>query len=48
MLEGRNEILLRGKALKFVGILQKYALELIIIWETFEKFEKNASFPKIV
>ena len=45
--EGRNEILLWGKALKFGGIYQKYALKLIKIWKIIEKIlEKNAKFSE--
>ena len=39
--EGRNEILLLGKALKFRVIFQKYALKLIEIWKTIEKIREK-------
>ena len=39
---GRNEILLLGKALKFVVIFQKYALKLTKIEKLLRKFEKNS------
>ena len=46
--EGRNEILLLGKALKFGVIFQKYKLKLIKIWIIIEeKIEKNANFLEI-
>ena len=45
--EGRNEILLLGKAIKFGVILQKYALKLIEIWKIIEKNrEKNTNFSE--
>ena len=43
-LEGRNEILLLGKALKFRLILQKYALKLIKFWKIIKKMLENANF----
>ena len=39
--EGRNEILLLGKALNFKVILQKYALKLIKIWKIIEKIREK-------
>ena len=33
--EGRNEILLLGKALKLGAIFQKYGLKLIKIWKNY-------------
>ena len=47
--EGRNEILLLGKAIKFGVILQKYALKLIEIWKIIEKIrEKMQIFPNFL
>ena len=47
ILEGRKEILLLDKALKFELIFQKYALKLIKIWKIIEKIrEKMQIFPK--
>ena len=44
--DGRNEILLLSKALKFRVIFQKYALNLIKIWSIVEKIrEKMQFFP---
>ena len=46
--EGRIEILLLGKALKFRVIFQKYELKLIQILKIIEKIrEKIQNFPKI-
>ena len=39
--EGRNEILLLGKALKFGVIFQKYALKLIKIWKIIENIREK-------
>ena len=36
--EGRNEILLLGKVLKFRVIFQKYVLKFIKTWKIIEKF----------
>ena len=44
--EGRNEILLLGKALQVGVIFQKYALKLIKFWKIIEKNRENAIFPK--
>ena len=45
--EGRNEILLLGKALKFGVIFQIYALKLIKIWKIIEKIREKYYFRKI-
>ena len=45
--EGRKEILLLGKALKFRVIFQKYELKIIESWKIIE-FEKKAKFPEII
>ena len=37
--QGRNEILLPGKTIKFGVIFQKYALKLIKIWKIIEKMQ---------
>ena len=45
---GWNEILILGKALKFWGIFQKYALKFIKNWKSNEKIqEKMQIFQKI-
>ena len=41
ILEGRNEILLLGKALKLRVIFQKFALKLIKIWKIIEKIREK-------
>ena len=46
MFEGRSDILLLGKALKFRVIFQKYGLKLIKILKLSRKFEKNANFSE--
>ena len=45
--EGRNEILLLGKKLKFVIIFQKYVLKLIKIWKIVEKIREKANIFRI-
>ena len=44
--DGRNEILLLGKALKFKIFFQKLALKLIKSWTYFENSRKMQSFVK--
>ena len=46
--DGRNEILLQGKALKFRVIFQKLSLKLINIWKIIEKMRENAIFPNFL
>ena len=46
--EGRNEILLLDKALKFGVILQNYALNLIKNLNIIEKIFENAFFRKLL
>ena len=45
--DGRNEILLLGKALKFSAIFQKHALKLTKIWKTIEKIREKTQFCKV-
>ena len=46
--EGRDKILILGKALKFVVIFQKFALKLLNIRKITEKISEKCKFFKII